>query len=222
MLIPIKDENPTRTFPAITISLILINLLAFIYQLSLGYGEAGQNFISRMGAIPYEITHFRDIGIPNILPPPLTLFSSIFLHGGITHIGGNMLYLWIFGNNIEDYLGKGRFLLFYIICGITAGLAQVIAIPDSPAPMIGASGAVAGILGAYAIIYPRAKVLTLFFLIIFIRLIYVPAIIILGFWFILQVLSAGGNHAGVAWYAHIGGFVAGIVLVKILSRRVKK
>lgn len=218
MLLPLKDDNPTYSVPIITIVLIAANVLVYLYQMSLGYGEQGEQFVFQLGAIPYEIAHFRDISVPNIIPPPFTLFSSMFLHGGLAHVGGNMLYLWIFGNNIEDALGRGRFLFFYLLCGIIAGLAQTISDPNSDIPMIGASGAVAGVLGAYIMLFPDTRILTLMFLFIFVRLIYVPAVIVLGFWFIIQILNAG-VYEGVAWYAHIGGFAAGAFFIRLFFRR---
>lgn len=219
MLLPLKDENPTYSFPIVTIFIIAVNVLIYIYQVSLGYGYAGEKFIYQLGAIPYEITHFHDIKIPNLVPPPFTLVTAIFLHGSWAHLVGNMWYLWIFGNNIEDALGKLRFAIFYLLCGIIAGLSHIISVPDSSVPMIGASGAISGVLGAYFIVYPRARVLILMFLFIFIRFLYVPAVLVLGFWFVIQILSAGSFGEGVAWYAHIGGFVAGAVLIRLFIRR---
>ena len=143
MFLPLKDDNPTRSFPAATVALIAANIAVFLYQISLGSPEAVQAFIFRLGAVPYEITRLTDIGYPAIFPPPLTLVSAMFLHGGVMHLAGNMLYLWIFGNNVEDILGRGRFLLFYLLCGLIAGISQVMAQPDSAVPVIGASGAVA-------------------------------------------------------------------------------
>lgn len=221
MFLPLKDDNPTRSFPSVTVALLTVNCAVFLYQLSLGYGYEGQELIYRLGAIPAEITGWSDTDLPNIVPPPFTLITAMFLHAGILHLAGNMLYLWIFGNNIEDILGKARFLLFYIACGVVAGVAQIASQPDSDIPMIGASGAVAGILGAYAISFPRTRILVLMFLFFFIRILYVPAIIVLGFWFIIQVLSAQGYNEGVAWYAHIGGFVAGLIGIKLLAGRRK-
>ncbi len=219
MFIPLKDDNPTRSFPAVTVAIIAANVAVFMYQLSLGAGAAGQQLVLRLGAIPYEITRFTDIHPPNGVPPPFTLFSSMFLHGGVMHLVGNMLYLWIFGNNIEDILGRKRFVLFYVLCGLAAGISQVMSQPDSVVPMIGASGAVAGILGAYAVTFPGTRVLVLLFLFFFIRFLYVPAVIVLGFWFVMQILSARAFAEGVAWYAHIGGFVAGMALIRIVFRK---
>jgi len=206
-MIPLRDDNPTESFPWVTIGLIIINCSVFLYQLSLG-PHGMQKLILQAGAIPYEIFHFKDIYPVTPIPVPMTLMSAMFMHGGFMHIIGNMLYLWIFGDNIEDAIGHVRFILFYLACGIVAGMLHILSDINSTIPMIGASGAVAGILGAYFILYPRAKVLTLIIFIFFIRTIRIPAVIVLGFWFILQVLNAGGG-GGIAWYAHIGGFIAG-------------
>ncbi|MEE9614492.1 MAG: rhomboid family intramembrane serine protease [Thermodesulfobacteriota bacterium] len=220
-MIPLKDDNPTSTFPYVTVALIALNTMVFIYQSSLGQGMLGpiklgqvklDLFILKAGAIPYEITRLRDIIPENFLPPPLSLFTAMFVHGGFMHLGGNMLYLWIFGDNIEDRLGHLKFLIFYLSTGVVASLTHVVIHPDSAIPMIGASGAVAGILGAYFLLFPRAHVKTLIIVFFFIRVVSIPAVIFLGIWFAFQVLStaAGG---GIAWYAHIGGFVAGTAVV---------
>lgn len=218
MFIPLRDENPTSRFPFVTLSLLAINILVFFYQLLSPTGL--EYYVLRMGAIPYEITHFTSLSIPNIprLSPPLTLLTAMFLHGGFLHLIGNMLYLWIFGNNIEDYLGSFRFILFYLISGLGASFTHIIFNPNSQIPMIGASGAIAGVLGAYLILYPRANVLTLVFLFFFIRIVPIPAAIVLGLWFFLQILNVGMG-GGVAWFAHIGGFLIGILLIKTLSGR---
>ncbi len=225
MFLPLKDDNPTSTFPFITLGLILANGLVFYHQMSLDFVES-QNFIFKWGAIPYQIHHGKVLREFPEIPLPLTIFSSMFLHGGFLHIFGNMLYLWIFGNNIEDTLGHLRFLLFYLVCGLVAGLAQVFSNPESTVPMIGASGAVAGVLGAYLILFPGARILTLFFIFIFIKLIRLPALFVLGFWFFIQLLGVwGGSISNVAFFAHVGGFVAGLILVKafqpLRSRRRK-
>ncbi len=197
--------------PFFTLCLIAINVSVFIYQMSLDQGM--ETFILEMAAIPYEITHMTDTNIPAAVPLPLTLFTSLFLHGNLAHLGGNMLYLWIFGNNIEDALGHIRFLLFYLLCGFIATMAHIMSNPNSPIPLVGASGAIAGILGAYLLLYPRAKVHTLIILIFFIRVIKLPAYILLTLWFMLQVVNSTGG-GNVAWYAHIGGFMAGFLMVK--------
>ena len=183
-------------------------------------GAASQRFVFQWGAIPYQITHGGGIHIRPIIPLPLTLFSSMFLHGGFLHLFGNMLYLWIFGNNIEDALGHFRFLLFYLVCGLSAGTAQVLSDPNSTIPMIGASGAIGGILGAYLLLFPSARIVTLIFIIIFIKIVRIPALIVLGFWFLIQLISVGGGAiSNVAFFAHIGGFLSGLVLVKLFQPR---
>ena len=218
-MIPLRDDNPTKTFPFVTIGFIILNCVVFFYQVSLGKGQ--KQFVVDLGAIPWELTHFTNTRQSLLISPYLSIFSSMFLHGGFLHLGGNMLYLWIFGNNIEDAMGHLRFVLFYILTGILAGAAHVFNDPDSMIPMIGASGAISGILGAYLILYPKARVLTLLILGWFIHMVKIPAVIVLGFWFVIQILngllteSSGG---GVAWFAHIGGFVAGLVLVGIFKK----
>jgi membrane associated rhomboid family serine protease len=216
LLLPLKDDNPTSSFPFVTIGLILANGLVFYHQITLDAAE-GQRFISQWGALPYQIIYGEVLHDAPLIPIPLTLFSSMFLHGGFLHLFGNMLYLWIFGNNIEDALGHFRFFLFYLVCGLLAAAVQIFSAPDLTVPMIGASGAIAGILGGYLLLFPRARVLTLFFIIIFIKLIRIPAIIILGFWFIIQLLGAGTAATNVAFFAHIGGFISGLILVKLFQ-----
>jgi len=219
LFIPLKDDNPTRSFPLVTLGIIFLNGLIFFHQLNLDPLET-TNFIYQWGAIPYQITHQEIVQVPPQVPIPLTLFSSMFLHGGFLHILGNMLYLWIFGNNLEDTLGRLRFIFFYLLSGLAAALAQVFADPQSTVPMIGASGAIAGVLGGYLLLFPTARILTLFFIIIFVKLIYLPAIIVLGFWFFMQLLNVGGKQGGdVAWFAHIGGFVTGLIFVKIFQKQ---
>jgi membrane associated rhomboid family serine protease len=217
LFLPLKDDNPTNTFPFVTVALILANCFVFYHQLTLSL-PAAQKFIFQWGAIPYQIVHGEVLYGKGLFPPFLTLFSSMFLHGGFLHLIGNMLYLWIFGNNIEDSLGHFRFLLFYLLTGLGAALAQVFSDPQSTTPMIGASGAVAGVLGAYLLLFPHARILTLMFIFVFIRMIRIPALIVLGFWFLVQLLSVtSGFETGVAFFAHIGGFVAGLILVKIFQ-----
>jgi membrane associated rhomboid family serine protease len=217
LLLPLKDDNPTSSFPFVTIGIILANGLIFFHQITLDFA-ASQRFIYQWGAIPYQITHGEVLRVTPSIPLPLTIFSSIFLHGGFLHIFGNMLYLWIFGNNIEDSLGHFRFFLFYLVCGLFAGVAQIVSSPDSTVPMIGASGAIAGVLGAYLILFPGARILTLVFIIIFVKVIRIPALIVLGFWFFIQLLGVGGGaDTNVAFLAHIGGFIAGLILVKIFQ-----
>jgi membrane associated rhomboid family serine protease len=222
LFIPLKDDNPTLTFPIVTLGLILANGWVFYHQISLDVVES-QRFVFQWGAIPYQIMTGQSLYGPLPVPVQFTLVSSMFLHGGFLHIFGNMLYLWIFGNNIEDTLGHFRFLLFYLLCGLAAALAQVLASPGSTVPMIGASGAVAGVLGAYILLFPGARVLTMLFIIIFIKFVRLPALIVLGFWFFLQVLGVmGGAITNVAFFAHIGGFTVGLMLVKIFQPRWSK
>jgi len=216
-MIPLKDDNPTRTFPFVTILIIVTNIVVYIYQLTLGQ-KAETLFILRAGAIPYEIIRFADIHPLAFIPPPLTLFSAMFIHGGFLHVAGNMLYLWIFGDNIEDRLGHFRFIVFYLLSGLIASLAHIIILPNSTIPMIGASGAIAGVLGAYFLLYPRARVLTLVFFFFFVDIVRIPALVFLGLWFVFQILSSAGG-GGIAWYAHIGGFIGGAVLVKLFERK---
>lgn len=224
-MIPIRDVNPSRSTPWVTYALFTANLAVFAYQLSLLLGPNGDEaygaFFYRAGLIP-DLLLQPSAWFGAEIVPPLTVLSSMFVHGDLLHLGGNMLYLWIFADNVEDAMGPGRFLAFYLLCGLAAAATQVVLMPDSTVPMVGASGAIAGVLGAYLILYPSAQVLTLVFLLIFVRVMYLPAIILLGLWFLLQVMSAGGaSEAGVAWYAHIGGFVAGILLIGGFANRVK-
>jgi len=230
MLFPLKDINPTQRTPYVTIGLIAINVVVFFYELALG--QRVNEFIAAYGAIPYEITPFTDLvgryrGSPiyHTVGPPVTwlpLFSSMFLHGGFMHLVGNMLYLWIFGNNIEDVLGPVKFLFFYVGCGLAAAAAHIVTGPNSTIPTVGASGAVAGVLGAYLLAYPRARVICLLFLFFFIRIVAVPANLVLIFWFVIQAFQgvasiSAGVTGGVAWFAHVGGFVAGLGAIKLLA-----
>ena len=222
MLLPLQAESPTFSRPVVTYALLAANVAVFIFQAVLSpLGE--QIFIFKTAAVPFELTHFVDrhtIPIPGtsvlypdaLVPFPLTLITAMFVHGGFMHLGGNMLYLWIFGNSVESAMGSVRYLLFYILAGLCATLVHVISEPDSAIPMIGASGAIAGVLGAYFILYPRAYIKTFVLLFIFIQIIHVPAVIILGIWFLRQILGIGSD--GVAWYAHIGGFLVGMFLVR--------
>jgi len=217
-MIPLKDDNPTRTTPFVTWGIVAANIAVFIYELGLG-DEGLRVLVFRMGLIPAEVTGAVRAGGMGL---PLTPFTSMFLHGGFLHLAGNMLYLWIFGNNIEDQTGHLRFLVFYLLCGLVAAGTQVAWSPASQVPMIGASGAIAGVLGAYMLLFPRARVLTLVPIFIFIQLIYLPAILVLGIWFLYQILlsrMADPVQGGVAFYAHIGGFVGGMVLIWLFRRR---
>jgi membrane associated rhomboid family serine protease len=230
-MLPLKDDRPSRAFPVITMLLIFANILAFLYQASLQAGAAAldarapEEFIREFGLVPCNVTGV--CGVPPGVPPPaVTVLSSMFLHGGLLHLMGNMLYLWIFGNNVEAALGHGRFLSFYLLSGVLAALVQAALHPHSMVPLIGASGAVAGVLGAYLVMFPRATISTLLILGFFVRLVHVPAMIVLGFWFLIQfgnVLlerSIGAiEGGGVAWFAHVGGFLAGIALLFLMRPR---
>lgn len=216
MFLPLRDENPTRRFPVITVLLIALNIGIFLWQ---SFSPGGlEPHIIRLATIPYEITHFRSLDPEVRIPPWLTLLTAMFIHGSLFHLLGNMLYLWIFGNNVEDVLGGIRYLLFYFICGLAASLTHIAFHPDSRVPMVGASGAIAGVLGAYFILFPGARVLTLVFFFFFIRIVPIPAGLVLGLWFLMQVLNVGLG-GGVAWFAHIGGFLAGVLLIRLQSRR---
>ena len=219
-MIPLKDDNPTRTVPFVTIALIAANSVVFIHQLLLP-PEASSAFVSSLGVIPADLTGAAMRDPQRLVHAGTTLFTAMFVHGGVLHVALNMLYLWIFGNNIEDVMGHVRFLLFYLVCGLVASFCQVAASPGSTVPMIGASGAISGVLGAYLIMFPAARVLTLVFFVFFIRVVSIPAIIVLGVWFLLQLLSIAptGAGGGVAVFAHIGGFVAGVALVAGFRRR---
>lgn len=219
-MIPYKDDNPTRIFPYVTIAIIVLNTFVFIIQI---LSEAGGEDLAFMfGAIPSNILHFRS---HQPIPPVLTVFTSMFMHGGILHIAGNMLYFWIFGNNIEDRVGHYKFILFYLFCGVAAAYSNALMSPQSHTPMIGASGAISGILGAYALLFPAARVHTLVFFGFFVTVIRVPALIVIGFWAIIQLvsglLSQGvSSQGGIAWFAHVGGFLAGLFTIKLwLPRR---
>ncbi len=212
-MIPLRDDNPTRSFPAVTIGLIILNVAAFVYEMSLP-PDGLETLFLQMGVVPSEVTAGLRSGGP--LDVWLTPLTSMFLHGGVAHLLGNMLYLWIFGNNIEDLLGRIRFLIFYVITGLGAVAGQVAASPHSGIPMVGASGAIAGVLGAYLAMFPHARVLTLVPLGFFIRIVHLPAWLMLGFWFLYQVLLSmfpGERGGGVAFFAHIGGFVSGLILI---------
>jgi membrane associated rhomboid family serine protease len=222
-VIPLRDENPTRSFPWLTIVLIAANVAVFVYELTLGPSEL-QAFWTRWAIVPS-----RFLADPLAPAELATIVTSMFLHAGWLHVLGNMLYLWIFGNNVEDRFGPIGFALFYLVCGIAAAAAQIAASPSSVLPNLGASGAVAGVLGAYLLLFPGAAVITIIPIFFFIEVARVPAYLVIGFWFVLQLgnglASLGSGMAGmtgVAWFAHIGGFIAGLALaapVAIASRR---
>ena len=223
-MIPLRDANPTRRTPIVTLTLVIACFVAFAYELGrLGSGgmEALDAFVTEWGIVPAELTAAWTDG-PNLTGEALTLITSQFLHGGWLHLLGNLLFLWIFGNNIEDRLGRIRFLVFYLVGGAVAGLTQVAIDPDSTIPTIGASGAIAATLGAYVVLFPRARITSLVFLGFFYQLIDVPAVVVLVFWFLLQLIdgvaSLGASDAGggVAFFAHIGGFVFGALVGLVL------
>ncbi len=226
-MFPINDNNPTRTTAYVTYALITINILVFIYELSLTPPQLEQ-FFQLYSVVPKELTaSLNGIPVAQVVPEPLTQVTSQFLHGGFAHIFGNMLFLWIFGNNIEDQLGHIKYLIFYIACGVLAALAQWIFSTQSGIPSLGASGAIAGVLGAYILRFPRARVRTLLFLGPFITFPQIPAIFFLGIWFVQQTLygfaslsvrtNVGMESGGVAYFAHIGGFVFGALLGPLLG-----
>ena len=217
-MFPIRDNLPTRRFAWVTIILIALNILVFLAELVWMSDGTLDQVIYTMGIVPYEVTHSLS---PQVAA---SFFTSMFLHGGLMHIASNMLYLWIFGNNVEDVMGRLRFLLFYLVCGIAATGAQVAIGPNVRVPTIGASGAIAGVLGAYILMFPRARVDNVLLMWYFIRIVQLPAIVVLGFWFVLQLfnglLSFGlAASGGIAWFAHIGGFIVGMVLGPLLRRR---
>jgi membrane associated rhomboid family serine protease len=227
-VIPLRDDSPCERTPLVTWSLLALNLAAFAWQFSVG-----ERSILTGGAIPYELLTLEDVWPRDLVPPPFTVLTSMFLHGGLGHLGGNMLFLWIFGNNVEDALGRLRYLCFYLACGVAAAATQTVATAvqasqlapgDASAalsvPMVGASGAIAGVLAAYLLLFPHARVQTLVIIVFFFRLLYLPAWIFIGLWFLGQLAAvAFGASTGVAFFAHIGGFLAGLALVKLGGRR---
>ncbi len=222
-MIPLYDNVPTRRFPAVTVGLIVVCVLVWIGELlapALGISQ-GRLFFEA-GAVPYEITNRVDLVRDDPLPRWAGIFTSMFLHGGWLHLIFNMLFLWIFGNNVEDTMGRVKFLIFYLLCGVCATAAQVAIEPQSMVPTIGASGAIAGVLGAYIVLFPRAKVLSVIPLLVFFPVILIPAWVLLIIWFGWQLLSgvaALGAQTEVAFFAHIGGFVAGVLLVWVFTTR---
>jgi membrane associated rhomboid family serine protease len=216
VFIPLKDLNPRRSYPIVNTTLILLNVLVFFYQFTLP-PHAFKAFMIANATIPARFPTWLSGHAPfEVAFPPL--LTSMFLHSGIAHIAGNMLFLWIFGDNVEDFYGHFTYLLFYLVCGIGSGLLYVIFNLNSAVPALGASGAISGVMGAYALLYPRSRILTL----VFIFLVPIPAVIILGYWFILQFLSGisslavgVGASGGVAWWAHVGGFLLGMLITSI-------
>ena len=244
-MFPIKDNIPTDRFPVVTVALIALNVIAYFFwqKGGLSFGDPTspdftENLI-RYATIPYEITHPGEqcapvtseaftcstaFGARYDLPSTyVTVFTAMFMHGGLLHLGGNMLFLWIFGNNVEDSMGPVKFVNFYLLGGLAATAGQVLVGPDSMVPNIGASGAVAGVLGGYILLFPKARVVTIIFIVFFFTILELPAMLILGFWFIQQALfgyfdlSSGAGGGGVAYFAHIGGFVFGLLAIKLFA-----
>jgi membrane associated rhomboid family serine protease len=214
-MMPLRDLNPRRTFPAVTIGLIVINVLIFLYEMSLGSGLEG--YITRSAFVPDEF-----FAPGNLAADARSILVSMFLHGGLMHLLGNMLYLWIFGDNVEDRMGHVVYLLFYLAAGAAASIAHAFSAPHSHVPAVGASGAISGVLGAYLVMFPHARVLTLIPFGFYMRTSEMPAILVLGLWFVLQFLSGvvgNSEGGGVAFWAHIGGFVFGMAIGLLYSRR---
>ena len=243
-MLPIKDDIPTRRFPLVTVVIIAINVIVFfgfqVTDLSLDGAQIDPDVTQKYAAIPYEITHPGDqcVEIDRCGPAaeaeadgegyPSTIFTvlaAMFMHGGLLHIGSNMLFLWIFGNNIEDSMNRGLFVAFYLAGGVVATLAQTLLDTDSTIPTLGASGAIAAVLGGYALLYPRARVLTIVLIIFFVTILRLPALLVLGAWLLLQFLgwsveSSGESMGGVAYMAHIGGFAFGLAAIKLFATNV--
>lgn len=220
-MIPIRDRSPSGTFPFVTVGIILANVFVFLIELSLG-GQL-ESFLFRFGVVPVKVFYSSEIPDSTLINTYFPFLSYMFLHGGFVHLIGNMWYLWIFGDNIEDLLGRTRFILFYLLCGVGAAIVHVFFNRQSGIPCIGASGAIAGVLGAYMVTFPRARVLVILPLFIFWEFIELPAIIVLGFWFLIQFFAgtaaiSAAQGGGVAWWAHIGGFILGIIFIKVFPR----
>ncbi|MGQ9631785.1 MAG: rhomboid family intramembrane serine protease [bacterium] len=223
-MIPLKDNIPSRTYPVVTIGLIVVNSLAWFYELSLG--PYLNKFLAVWGMVPAKYFYLGRVESAAFSDRYLPILTSMFLHGGWLHVIGNMFYLWIFGDNVEDRMGHVKFFVFYLLCGVASSFAHIYTNASSPVPTIGASGAVAGVMGAYFLLYPRARVITLVPVFFFIQFVEVPAIFFLGFWVLMQFLNGlislpmrSGAYGGIAWWAHVGGFAAGMALAPILKRR---
>jgi membrane associated rhomboid family serine protease len=249
-LFPIKDNIPTDRFPVVTVTLIVLNVLAyFLWQrggITLGDPSSPHYFdnLVRFAEFPYEVTHPGQQCIPvsqtafecskaygpryDLPSTYVTVFTAMFMHGGLLHLGGNMLFLWIFGNNVEDSMGPVKFIVFYLLAGLAATAGQVLIGPDAKVPNIGASGAIAGVLAGYLVLFPRARVVTIIFIVFFFTIVELPAIFFLGIWFVQQLLfgyfdlNSGGAAGGVAYFAHIGGFVFGLAAIKLFADERKR
>jgi membrane associated rhomboid family serine protease len=248
-VIPLKDNIPTDRFPVVTVALILANVIVYILSIRHGgsfFGGPAPETTIKYGAIPYEISHLHShcvaahtpggvgiqCGLKGDGSPPnlLTIFTGMFMHGSFLHIAGNMLFLWIFGNNVEDSMGPFRFIVFYLLGGIAAFLLQDVVTTGSArlVPTVGASGAIAAVLGGYIVLYPRARVITVVFIILFFTILELPAMLVLGLWFLEQAIfgaanltDPNGGGGGVAYFAHVGGFVFGLAAIKVFATRVK-
>jgi len=219
MFFPLKDENPTKTFPYMTLFIIGVNCIVFFLELAVGNSQRALLF-AKFGVVPYEITHAVDIEPKVFLGPYITLLTSLFLHGGFLHLLGNMWFFWIFGNNIEDVAGHFKFLVFYLLGGVVASMLQILISSSSTIPVVGASGAISAVLGAYILKFPHARIKTLLFIIIFVTVINIPAVAFIGIWFFMQLLSSIVNRmSNVAWYAHIGGFLFGLFAIRLFEKR---
>ena len=218
-MIPLRDTVPSRSFPLMTLALIIVNTVVFLYELELG--PALERFLLIYGFVPVRFSEAESWNLPARFVP---MFSSMFLHGSWLHLIGNMWTLWIFGDNVEDRLGKSRYLLYYLVCGLAAVYVHYLTGPHSEMPVVGASGAIAGVMGGYFVLFPRAQVVTLLPIFFFIQIVTVPAFVFLALWFFAQlfngmVASAASFGGGVAWWAHVGGFVAGALMILPLRRR---
>jgi membrane associated rhomboid family serine protease len=221
-MIPLRDENPSGTPPIVTVAFIVLCVLVFLWQLSFG-AEGGQRIVYALGVVPAVLLGQGQLPPDlSLVSPWMTIFTSMFMHGGWMHLIGNMLYLWIFGDNVEDAMGHGRFVAFYLLCGAAAVFAQALPEPSSTVPMVGASGAISGVLGAYLLLYPHARVLVVIPFGFYLHPMRIPAGLVLVLWFGLQLLSnlmAQPGQGGVAFRAHIGGFIAGMILIPIFKQR---
>jgi membrane associated rhomboid family serine protease len=248
---PIKDNIPTDRFPVVTVTLIALNVIAYFFwqKGGLSFGDPSNpdyfDNLVRYATVPYELTHpgqqcapvaseaftcSKDFGARFDLPSTyVTVFTAMFMHGGLLHLGGNMLFLWIFGNNVEDSMGPVKFVIFYLLGGLAATAGQLLVGPDSMVPNIGASGAVAAVLGGYILLFPKARIVTIIFIVFFFTILELPAMLILGFWFIQQALfgyfdlsSGAAQGGGVAYFAHIGGFVFGLIAIRLFADERKR
>ena len=225
MFLPLRDDAPRPRFPFATFGLVAVNTVIFVIQ-QLIPEAASTRLLYGGGAVPFECATMTDVvdgGLhpKNVLPPPFTILTSMFLHGGIEHLIGNLWFLWIFGDNVEKAMGAVKFVVFYLLAGTLASVAQIAMTPASMIPIVGASGAIAGVLGAYFFLYPKAKVEVLLFMIVIIQIVIVPAFVVLGIWFVWQLLSNSGDGSIAIW-AHVWGFLVGAVLCKLFARRASR